>query len=99
MKYYSDTLDKVFDTERECLAAEKQYLAAQAEKEEKEKQMKEERAVAAKRVEAAQKAMNEAQSNYRKELEEFCKKYGTYHYSTNSFDDVPHLFSTIFDIL
>lgn len=99
MKFYNEYLKRFYDTQEECLAAEKQYLAAQTEKEEKEKQKKEERAAAAKRVEAAQKAMNEAQSNYRKELEEFCKKYGTYHYSTNSFDNIPHLFSTIFDIL
>lgn len=99
MKFYNEYLKRFYDTQEECVTAEQQYLAEQAEKEAKEKQKREERAVAAKRVEAAQKAMNEAQSAYRKELEEFCKKYGTYHYSTNSFDNIPHLFSTIFDIL
>lgn len=98
MKFYSDILNKVFDTEKECVSAEKKYIAEQEAKKSAEKKKNEERAVAAKRVEAAQKAMREAQTAYRKELEAFCDKYGTYHYSTDSFDGVPHLFSSIFDL-
>lgn len=99
MKFYSDVLNKVFDTEKECVSAEKKYIAEQEEKKNAEKKKSEERAAAAKRVEAAQKAMHEAQTAYRKELEDFCAMYGTYHYSTDSFDNIPHLFSTLFDLL
>ena len=60
-------------------------------KEQKEKALAE-RKVAAEKVEVARKAYVEAQKAYRTELEGFCKKYGTYHYSTNSADEVPSLF-------
>lgn len=99
MKYFSDVLNKVFETEKECVAAEKKYLSEQEEKKKAETAKRERRAEAAKRVEAAQQIMRDAQTAYRKELEEFCKEYGTYHYSTDSFDNIPHLFSTFFDIL
>ena len=92
MKYYSDVLNKVFENSNDCLAAEREYLA----KQEKEKLEKERAAAlrkeAADRVEAARKTMEKAQSEYKKELEAFCKKYGTYHYSTTSADGLPHLF-------
>lgn len=100
MKYYSEILNKVFDTEKECVKAEHEHKKACAEKarieEEKklaEKKKQEERAEDAKRVEAKIQAYIQAQSECRKELESFCKKHGSYHYSTNSFDDIPHLFN------
>jgi len=60
-------------------------------KEKKEKELAERKA-AATQVETARKAYLEAQKAYRKTLEEFCGKYGTYHYSTNSADEIPSLF-------
>lgn len=92
MKYYSEETKKFYDNANDCLAAERELV----EKQKKEKMAKEERAaarkIAADKVEAARKVMNEAQSNYKKELEAFCKEYGSYHYSTSSIDDIPHLF-------
>ena len=55
-----------------------------------------ERKEAAAKVEAARQAFNEARKAYHSELEGFCKKYGTYHYSTNGKDDIPSLFD-LFD--
>ena len=46
----------------------------------------------AEKVEAARKAYLEAQKAYRNELEAFCKKYGTYHYTVTDADEVPSLF-------
>lgn len=99
MKYYSERLNKVFDTEKECVVAEQEYAAEQKAKKEREAAKKQERATAAAKVEEARKAMVEAQNAYRKELESFCKQFGTYHYSTDSFDGIPHLFTTLLDIL
>ena len=58
----------------------------------KEKEKNAARAEAAKRVEAARKAMVEAENAYKDELTSFCKTYGTYHATI----DLPHLFSMFF---
>lgn len=98
MKYWNEYTQSFYDNANDCLAAEREYLI----KQEKEKHEKEKAAAARKeaadKVEAARKAMNEAQSNYKKELESFCKKYGTYHYSSKNIDDIPTLFNDIFNI-
>ena len=103
MKYYGERTNKLYDTERECMDAEFKAKEAdnlariQKEKEArelKEKKEKEvaERKVMAEKVEAARKAYLEAQKAYRNELEAFCKKYGTYHYTVTDADEVPSLF-------
>lgn len=103
MKYYSEKLNKVFDTERECMEAEfkvkEQENLARIQKEKalrEEKEKKEalaaERKIMADKVETARKAYLEAQKAYRNELEAFCKKYGTYHYTVTDADEVPSLF-------
>lgn len=103
IKVYSDKTKKFYDTIAEANRAEfelkEQENLAKIQKERemalaKEKKEKElaERKAAAEKVEVARKAYVEAQKAYRTELEGFCKKYGTYHYSTNSADDIPALF-------
>lgn len=92
MKYYNEYDKKFYDNANDCLAAERTLIEKQnKEKIEKEKRIAA-RKVAAEKVEAARKAMNDAQSRYKKELEAFCKEYGTYHYSTSGVEDIPHLF-------
>lgn len=90
MKYYSEKTQKLYDSEDACVQAEtklqKQQDAAKAEQAKKDAARKE----AAAKVEAARQAMVEAQKNYRKELDEFCKQYKTYHYSIKSDDELPH---------
>lgn len=103
LKYYSDKTNKFYNTAEEANRAEfelkekenlekirKEREEALA-KEKKEKAMAERKA-AAEKVDTARKAYLEAQKAYRTELEGFCKKYGTYHYSTNGADDIPSLF-------
>lgn len=99
MKFYSELIDKVYDTEKDCMKAEQEYKQAlEAKKREEEtkklaeKKKQEKRAAAAKNVEAKREAMTNAQREYREELEKFCKEYGSYHFTTNSFDGIPHLF-------
>ena len=109
MKYYGERTKKLYDTAEACERAE--FEAKEAEnrekirkerelalaKEKKEKEVAERKEAAAK-VEAARKVMVEAQKGYRDELEAFCKKYGTYHYSTSSVEDIPTLFSSFLNL-
>lgn len=106
MKFYSEILNKVFDTEKACLDAElthKQALEAKAREEEQkkiaEKKKQEERAADAKKVETLREEMVKAQANYRKAVEAFVEKHGSYHFSTNSSEKIPYLFGSLFDIL
>ena len=91
MKYYSDVTKKFYDNANDCLAAEREQIAKQEKEDYEKKRIAAERKAAADKVEAAYKAMNEAQSAYKKELEAFCHKYGTYHTSLKG-DEVPTLF-------
>lgn len=109
MKYYSEKLNRVFDSDKECLeaeeAAEKAKIQAkleQARKEREEKERKEkdaaERKAMAAEVEAARKAMVEAQHAYHEKIDAFIKKYGTYHMTWTNSKDAPTLFD-LFDNL
>ena len=103
VKIYSDKTNKFYNTVEEANRAEfelkekenlekvrkERELALAKEKKEKAAA---ERKAAAEDVEAARKQYVEAQNAYRKALEDFCGKYGTYHYSTNGAEDVPSLF-------
>ena len=103
MKYYSEKLNKFYDSAEACQkeefeAKEKENLEkikkereVALAKEQKEKAMAE-RKEAAVKVDAARKVYIEAQRDYRKALEDFCKSYGTYHYSTNNTEEIPSLF-------
>ena len=114
MKFYSEKLNKLFESAEACQQAEfkaneeenrQRVLAerkAAEEKEKKEKEAAERKAMAAE-VEAARKAMLEVQKNckeqidaaqkvYQDKINAFVKKYGSYHWSSNSADDVPVLF-------
>ena len=110
MKYYSEKLNKFYDTPDACQRAEfeakekenlekirKEREVALA-KEKKEKALAE-RKEAAEKVDVARKALVKAQHEYRKVLEDFCSKYGTYHYSTDNADDIPNLFDWIGNLL
>jgi proteasome lid subunit RPN8/RPN11 len=102
MKFYSEKLNKIFDSAEACQQAEfkakeeenRQKILAERkaaeEKERKEKAAAERKAMAAE-VEDARKAMIEAQKKYRDKLEAFCKVYGTYHTSLTP-SEVPSLF-------
>lgn len=107
IKIYSDKTQKFYNSVEEANQAEfelkeKENLAKiQKERElalakEKKEKALAERKAAAEKVDDARKAYSAAQKAYREELESFCKKYGTYHYSTNGKDDVPTLYD-IFD--
>ena len=90
-KYFSELLNKTFDTKEECLKAEKEF----EEKHKAELQLKEERAADAKKVEEAFAKYNEAGKEARELLSEFCKKYGAYH---KTFSNITPATRSLFDI-
>ena len=107
IKVYSDRTNKFYNSVEEANRAEfelkekenlekiqKERELALA-KEKKEKALAERKA-AAEKVETARKAFNEARKTYHDELNGFCQKYGTYHYTTDGKEDVPSLFD-LFD--
>lgn len=104
VKYYSEVTKQEYDSEKACLDAE--YAAKKAADERqkalaaeqaKKNQLAEERKARAAEVEAARKELVKAQKAYREKLEGFCRTYGTYHWSSNSPDDIPTLFN-LFDL-
>ena len=109
IKIYSDKTNRFYNSVEEANRAEfelkekenlekiKKEREAELAKVEKEKKLAERKA-AAEKVETARKAYYEAQKAYRKELEGFCEKYGTYHYSTDNADEIPNLFDWVGNI-
>ena len=106
IKIYSDKTGKFYNTVDEANRAEfelkeKENLA-RIEKERKERELKEkkdkeaaERKAVAEVVENARKQYIAAQKDYRKALEDFCNKYGTYHYSIDNTEEIPSLFDLV----
>ena len=92
MKYYSEQLKKYYDTEAECLEAEKEFK----EKYDVELKKREERAAEAKQVEQAYKDAEAARSKADKMLNEFIKKYGSYHTTRTEVVPVGSIFDFFF---
>lgn len=90
-KYYSEVLNKTFDTEEACANAEAKYK----EEHSKELALKEERKTAAAEVEKLYKEANDKLKEANKALSDFCSKYGSYH-KTYTRTDIPTL--GLFDI-
>ena len=101
--FYSDKTQKFYNSIEE--ANKEEIEAKEAENREKilverkatelkakkEAEVAERKAMAAEVTEAL-KAMYEAQKVYREKLEAFCKKYGTFHFSTDGIKNIPTLF-------
>ena len=81
MKFYSETLNKLFDSEEELTKAEKVAKETEMKKLEAEKAKKAARATKAKEVEKALKEANEAQAKAIKLLKDFTNEYGYFHTS------------------
>jgi hypothetical protein len=88
-KYYSEKTKKEYSTEKECIAAEKEYDKANAEKEK-------ERALIKKEADEINKAYEElkvARKKYNDLVNEFIKKHNSYHLTISNKD----FFDTFFD--
>ena len=92
MKFYSEKLDKLFDTQELCAEAEEAHEKALAEAENKKLKLAEERANRAKEVEELYKAAVEAKKAYDEKLREFLKDYGSFHATFKNVDPFFSLF-------
>lgn len=100
MLYYSEDLDKLFNSEKELVKAEKEAKEEKERAAAAEKAKKEQRAARAKEVERALKTANEAQATAIKMLKDFTKDYGYFHTSYTA-EDTPanNLFDTLVSFL
>lgn len=89
MKFYSEKLNKMFDSEEACSEAEKEHDRLIDEAEAKKKALAAERASRAKEIEKLRDAAVAAEKAYTEKLREFVKDYGSYH---NTFKDSDPLF-------
>lgn len=100
MKYYSETLRKAFDSEKECLEAEESFQKAQAAEQAKKEALANTRKARAKEVEDAYKAVLDAQKVYNDLRIKFIQDYGSYHMTISSkndlFDNIWESFIRIF---
>lgn len=95
MKYYSETLNKLFETEKDLLAAEQKVKEADEAKRKAEAAKKEARAARAKEVDKALKDADAASAKAQKLLKEFVKDYGSYH-TSYELSDVDNLTANSF---
>lgn len=110
IKIYSDKTNKFYNSVEEANHAEfelkeqenlekiKRERELALAKEKKEKELAERKELAAK-VDEARKSYLSAQRAYREELENFCKKYGTYHYTVENGEEIPSLFDFFGNLL
>ncbi len=84
MRFYSDKLNSLYNSEDELLQAEKTFDEKERQKEVERKAQSEKRAERAKDVETARKAMIEARKAYAKAVNDFAKEFGSYHTSITS---------------
>ena len=98
MKYYSETLNKVFENEKDCLDAEEEYKAKVEEEEKRKKELADSRKVRAKEVEDAYKAIIDAQKHYNELKNKFVEDFGSFHMTFSTTDDFHSLFSDLFRI-
>lgn len=110
--FYSEKLNKYFDTKSECVEAEKSYEEANTAKEKEKAQRAEDaqnvekaykhsmevRKEAAKIIEDANKMIDEADQEYFKARTEFINKYGSFHMSYYNHDgDETCVVSNVFE--
>lgn len=89
MKYFSEKLNKLFETAEACAEAEEAHDKAIAEAEAKKKALAETRAERAKEIDRLYEEMIKAQKAHAKAVNDFVKDYGSYHKTYRSFEDWP----------
>lgn len=101
MKFYSENLHKLFDSEQELTEAETAALKEKEAEEAKKKELVETRKARAKEVEAAREAVYAARKEYYRLLDAFLKDYGSYHasYSSNDLASINDIFDCFFNNL
>lgn len=92
MKFYSEKLDKMYNSAAEVMQAEEAYEKKLAEEKSKKEELANTRKARAEEVEKAYAEANEAYKKANDLLTAFCKDYGAYHKTYKSGEKVPSLF-------
>ena len=94
MKYFSEHLNKLFDTEEELKEAEAAKVAADEEAKAKKEALSKARKERATAIDELLKKRKELDKEIQKALTEFTKDYGSYHTSYRNAED---LFDSFWD--
>ena len=97
VKIYSDVTKKFYDDEAAALKAEEEVKTRAEEKTARRKQMANTVEVKRTEYEQARKACKQARDEYYEVLDNFCKEYGSYHY-TITCKDLNAAFDSLFRI-
>jgi hypothetical protein len=81
MKFYSESLNKLFETEQALVEAETAEADKKAAEEAHAKQLAATRKDRAKAIEESYKRVVEARQEYKKLVDEFTRDYGSFHMS------------------
>ena len=92
MKFYSEKLNKMFDSAAEVMQAEEAYEKKLAEEKAKKEKLANTRKERAEEVKEAYKVASEAYDKANQLLADFCKDYGSYHTTFKGDEKVPSLF-------
>lgn len=76
MKYYSTTLNEIFDTEKELLKAEAEEASKRRKEEEEKKKREEEKAARKQEIDDLETVLIEEFKKYFKLIEKYSKDYG-----------------------
>ena len=96
MRYFSDITKQFYETEEACREAEtNKKREIEAKRAEKEAAANARKARAAE-IEQARTEFLKARDIYNKLLSDFCKDYGSYHYSIKTPDSITELFDSLF---
>ena len=99
MKFYSEVLKKLYDSEKELNKAEEDYRVKMVKEKDAKQKEKEERAKASKEVKEKLLFAAEARKEANEALMDFTKKYGRYHLTLNDneISDTSPFFSSLFN--
>lgn len=97
MKFYSEKLNKMYDSAAEVVQAEEAYDKKLAEEKAKKEELANTRKARADEVEKLFAAAREAQKKANDALTAFCKDYGAFHKTYKEGETVPTLWNWFLD--
>lgn len=94
MKYYSEVTKQFYNSEEECVKAEEVLLEEKRAIEAEKLKLANERKERAAEIEQARDEYLAAREKYNTLVNNFCRDFGSYHYSIKSVDDANDLYNT-----
>lgn len=96
MKYYSEKLNALYNSQAELEEAEYAVEKAQKEKEERESKLKAERKARADEIKAALEQVESASKEYYDLVQKFVRDYGSFHLTVDEKSPFTSLFNMLF---